>query len=44
MGTLKFDIKDVTILGQDDGLVFGQWTLIREADTPTNLRVFSRCI
>jgi ketosteroid isomerase-like protein len=37
MGTLKFDIKDVTILGQDDGLAFGQWTLIRDADKPTGL-------
>jgi len=37
MGTLEFDIKDVTVLDQDDGLVFGQWTLIREEDRPTGL-------
>ena len=37
MGTLKFDIKDVTVLDQDDGLIFGQWTLIRDADRPTGL-------
>ena len=37
MGTLKFDIKDVTVLDEDDGLVFGQWTLVRDADKPTGL-------
>ena len=37
MGELRFDIKDVTVLDEDDGLVFGQWTLIRDSDTPTGL-------
>jgi len=37
MGTLKFDIRDVTVLDHDDGLVFGQWTLIRNSDMPTGL-------
>lgn len=37
MGTLKFDIKSVKAIGHDDGLVFGKWTLIRDADTPTGL-------
>lgn len=37
MGELRFDIKDVTVLDEDDGLVFGQWTLIRDRDTPSGL-------
>lgn len=37
MGTLKFDIKTVDVLDEDDSLVFGQWTLIREQDEPTGL-------
>lgn len=37
MGTLEFDIKSVTSLDDDDGLIFGKWTLIREADTPNGL-------
>ncbi len=37
MGTLNFDINDVKVLDQDDGLVFGQWTLTRDADRPTGL-------
>jgi len=37
MGTLEFDIKDVNVLDGDDGLVFGQWTLTRDADKPTGL-------
>ena len=37
MGTLRFDIKDVELLDEDDGLVFGQWTIIRDADSPTGL-------
>lgn len=37
MGTLKFDIKTVDVLDQDDSLVFGQWTLIREKDEPSGL-------
>jgi len=37
MGELRFDIKNVTVLDEDDGLVFGQWTLIRDSDTPSGL-------
>lgn len=37
MGTLQFDIKSVKVIDNDDGLVFGKWTLIRDADTPTGL-------
>lgn len=37
MGTLKFDVKSVKVIDKDDGLVFGKWTLIREADTPNGL-------
>lgn len=37
MGELRFDIKDVTVIDEDDGLVFGQWTLIRDSDTPNGL-------
>ena len=37
MGELRFDIQDVTVLDEDDGLVFGQWTLVRDSDTPNGL-------
>ncbi len=37
MGTLDFDIKTATILDEDDGIVFGKWTLVRETDTPNGL-------
>jgi len=37
MGELRFDIKNVTVFDEDDGLVFGQWTLIRDNDTPSGL-------
>ena len=37
MGTLKFEINTVDVIDQDDGLVFGKWTLIRERDTPNGL-------
>lgn len=37
MGTLRFDIKTVDVLDEDDGLVFGKWTLIRDADRPNGL-------
>lgn len=37
MGELRFDIKDVTVIDEDDGLVFGQWMLIRDRDTPSGL-------
>jgi len=37
MGELRFDIKDVTVIDEDDGLVFGQWTLIRDRDMPSGL-------
>ena len=37
MGTLQFDVKSVKVIDKDDGLVFGKWTLIRDADTPSGL-------
>ena len=37
MGRLQFDIKSVKAIGNDDGLVFGKWTLIRDSDTPNGL-------
>lgn len=37
MGTLQFDVKSVKVIDKDDGLIFGKWTLIRDADTPTGL-------
>ncbi len=37
MGKLQFDIKSVKAIGNDDGLIFGKWTLIRDADTPSGL-------
>jgi len=37
MGTLKFDLKTVDIIDEDDGLVFGQWTLVRDMDKPKGL-------
>ena len=37
MGTLRFDIKDVEIITHDSGMIFGKWTLTREADAPNGL-------
>lgn len=37
MGTLRFDIIDVTVIDEDDGLIFGKWALSRENDTPNGL-------
>ena len=37
MGRLQFDVKEVELLSHESGLIFGQWTLIREADAPTGL-------
>jgi ketosteroid isomerase-like protein len=37
MGRLAFSDLDVQILSSDDALVFGRWTLTREADTPGGL-------
>lgn len=37
MGELRFDIKDVTVIDEDDGFVFGRWTLIRDRDMPSGL-------
>ncbi len=37
MGTLKFEIFDVKTIDETNGLIFGQWTLIREADKPSGL-------
>ena len=37
MGRLQFDVKDVEVLSDQSGLIFGQWTLIRDADKPTGL-------
>lgn len=37
MGTLEFDIKSATVIDDDDGLIFGKWTLIREDDEPNGL-------
>lgn len=37
MGRLQFDVKEVEVLSDESGLIFGQWTLIRDADTPTGL-------
>lgn len=37
MGVLEFDIKSAIALDEDDGLVFGKWTLTREADKPNGL-------
>lgn len=37
MGRLKFDISDVLVIDETNGLVFGKWTLIRDADAPNGL-------
>lgn len=37
MGTLAFSDVEVRLLSEDWALVFGRWTLTREADTPTGL-------
>jgi len=37
MGQLQFDIQEVSVLDEDDGLVFGKWTLIRNSDIPSGL-------
>ena len=37
MGKLQFDVKEVEVLSDESGLIFGQWTLFREADRPTGL-------
>ena len=37
MGQLRFSDREIEILSPTDALVFGRWTLQREADTPTGL-------
>lgn len=37
MGTLAFTDLDVELLSASDALVFGRWTLTRQADAPTGL-------
>jgi len=37
MGELGFDIVNASVLGENDGLIFGRWTLTRETDKPTGL-------
>ena len=37
MGTLQFDIKNAEIINRDSGMIFGRWTLTREADAPNGL-------
>ncbi|MEP6343484.1 MAG: nuclear transport factor 2 family protein [Maricaulaceae bacterium] len=37
MGTLRFSDREIEVLSPTDALVFGRWTLQREADAPTGL-------
>ena len=37
MGQLSFTDREIEILSPTDALVFGRWTLQREADSPTGL-------
>ena len=37
MGTLRYAVDTVTIIDGANALVFGRWTLLRDADEPTGL-------
>ncbi|MEP1230994.1 MAG: DUF4440 domain-containing protein [Litorimonas sp.] len=37
MGRLEFSDRQVQVLGTEDALIFGRWTLIRDKDRPTGL-------